>query len=168
MLPKGRATRPVRQEERVENRMTQSGGENLRIPGTLRPGPRIEGHRIQRDEEQNAYVIDQKLIACTPTEYRVLTLLLEQADHCVLFAQLQTQFQDEPLNDAAQLKQTRTRIIHLMSDLRAKIWALGLDIVAVMNYGYILLSRPQDQRSLPDQRRADPAASGNEAEQHAG
>ncbi|HEU5377253.1 MAG TPA: helix-turn-helix domain-containing protein [Ktedonobacteraceae bacterium] len=144
--------------------MAQPGGENLRIPGALRPGPRIEGHSIQRDEEQNAYIIDQKLIACTPTEYRVLTLLLEQADHCVLFAQLWEQFQDEPLNDAAQLKQARTRIIHLMSDLRAKIWALGLDIVAVMNYGYILLSRPQGYKSLPDQRGTDPAASAEETE----
>lgn len=147
--------------------MTQPG-ENSRIPGALRPGPRIEGHSIQQDEEQNAYVIDQKLIACTPTEYRVLTLLLEQADRCVLFAQLWEQFQDEPLNDAAQLKQVRTRIIHLMSDLRAKIWALGLDVVAVMNYGYILLSRPPDHRSLPTDRGADLAASVDETEQHAG
>ena len=123
-------------------RMTQPGGEtqSARIPGGLLPGPHVEGHSIQRDEEKYAFLIDQKLITCTPTEYRVLALLLEQAGRCVPYAQLGAQFQDEPLTDAAHLKQARIRIIHLMSDLRAKIWALGLDIVAVMNTGYILLS----------------------------
>lgn len=147
--------------------MTQLGEENTGAPGALRPGPRIEGHSIQRDEEQKAYVIDQTLIACTPTEYQVLTLLLEQADRCVPFAQIWAQFQDGPLTDAAQRKQTRIRIIHLMSDLRAKIWALGLDIVAVMNYGYILLLRPQEPDGLPGNQGTAPAASGEEAKQRA-
>lgn len=119
--------------------MTQPG-EKTRIVGGLLPGPHVEGYSIQRDEGQHAFLIDQNLVTCTPTEYRVLTLLLEQADRCVPYAQLSAQLQDEPLNDATHLKQMRTRIIHLMSDLRAKIWALGLDIAAVMNTGYILLS----------------------------
>ncbi|HEU5376894.1 MAG TPA: hypothetical protein VFV38_15770 [Ktedonobacteraceae bacterium] len=132
--------------------MTHPGEENVRAPGGLLPGPRIEGHSIQRDEEQKIYVIDQKLITCTPIEYRVLTLLLEQADRCVPFALLWTAFQDESLTDATQIKQARIRLIHLMSHLRAKIWALGLDIVAVMNTGYLLLSQPQASRASPAER----------------
>jgi hypothetical protein len=143
MLPNWEVHESITQRK-YGNRMAQLGGENTHVPGALRPGPQMEGHSIQRDERQHAYVIDQVLIACTPAEYRILTLLLEQADRLVPFAQLWAQLQDEPLVDAAQIKQARTRIIHLMSDLRAKIWALGLDIVAVMNYGYILVSHPQE------------------------
>lgn len=147
--------------------MTQPGEEQTGVPGALCQGPRIEGHHIQRDEEQHAYVIDQKLITCTPTEYRVLTLLLEQADRCVPFARLWAQCQDGPLIDAAQIKQARIRIIHLMSDLRIKIWVLGLDIVSVMNYGYILLSQTQELDVSPGDRRTASAGSGEGAEQRA-
>ncbi len=127
--------------------MTQPDGEtqNVRIPGGLLPVPPVAGHSIQRDEAQHAFLIDQKLITCTRTEYRVLALLLERADRCVSYTQLSAQCQDELLTDAAQIKQARIRIMHVMSDLRSKIWALGLDIVAVMNTGYILFSLPMQE-----------------------
>jgi len=114
--------------------------QGTRVAGGLLPGPHVEGYSIQRDEGQHAFLIDHNLVTCTPTEYRLLELLLEQADRCVPYAQLSAHLQGEPVADTTHLTQTRTRIIHLMSDLRAKIWALGLDIAAVMNTGYILLS----------------------------
>ena len=148
--------------------MTRAGEKKRHLPGALRPGPWIEGHTIQRDEEHKVYVIDQHVIACTPTEYRILTLLLEQADRCVPFAQLWAHGQDGPLTDAVQRKQIRTRIIHVISDVRAKMWASGLDIVAVMNYGYLLLSRPHAQGPLARDQGAPSAERGKEAEPEAG
>jgi DNA-binding winged helix-turn-helix (wHTH) protein len=133
--------------------MTQPGEktQETRSAGGLLPGPRVEGYSIQRDEGQHAFLINQTLVHCTPTEYHILELLLEQADRCVSYAQLSAHVQGEPVTDPAHLTHTRTRIIHLMSDLRAKIWALGLDIAAVMNTGYILLSsRTHAPASLRD------------------
>lgn len=121
-------------------------------PGELLPGPQIAGYSVQRDEAQHTFVINRKLVACTPAQYRVLALLLEQADRCVPYAHLIAQLQDGPSADATQIKQVRNRLMHLMSDLRTKIWALGLDIVAVMNTGYMLLSQPP-QPVVPDTRR---------------
>jgi DNA-binding response OmpR family regulator len=132
--------------------MTQPRRETrgVRDAGGLQPGPHVAGHRIQRDEAQHALVIDQTLIACTPTEYQVLALLLEQANQCVPYAQFLTLMQETQLTEAAQIKQARIRLMHLMSDLRAKIWPLGLDIVAVMNTGYLLLSsRAEVQSASP-------------------
>src|SRR5581483_11747331 len=99
---------------------------------------------------------------------RVLTLLLEHADRCVPFAQLWAQFQEEPLNDAAQRKLARSRIIHVISDVRAKIWASGLDIVAVMNYGYILLSHLQEHGPLSLDQGVPSPDGGKEAEPDVG
>ena len=147
--------------------MTQPGEktQEARLAGGLLPGPRVEGYSIQRDEGQHAFLIDQTLVHCTPTEYRILELLLEQADRCVSYAQLSAHVQGGPMTDPAQLKQAHTRITHLMSDLRAKIWALGLDIAAVMNTGYILLSsRTHEPAALRD--RGHPReVEGEEAEQ---
>lgn len=114
------------------------------IPGSLLLGPHVAGHVVQRDEERHAFVIDQQLILCTPTEYRVLTLLLEQVDRCVRYAHLIAQCQEEPSSSAVQRKQDRTRLMHLVSDVRSKIWVFDWDIVAVMNTGYILLSSRAD------------------------
>ena len=109
-------------------------------PGELLPGPHVAGHHIQRDESQHTFLIDQKIIVCTPVEYRLLALLLSQADRCVPYAQLVAQFQEEPLTSAALLRQAKTKVIHLISDIRLKTWSLDLEIVNVMNVGYILLS----------------------------
>ena len=108
--------------------------------GGLLPGPQVAGHSVQRDESQYMFLIDQNIIACTPTEYRLLALLLTQADRCVTYAQLIAQFQEELPTDAASLKQAKAKVIHLVSDVRLKIWSLGLEVVSVMGVGYILLS----------------------------
>jgi DNA-binding response OmpR family regulator len=123
------------------------------ISDHLIPEPSLAGHSIQRDERQHAFLIDQHLIACTPTEYRLLALLLEQADRCVLFAQLIAQFQEEPCMDAALLQRARNKLMHVISDLRAKVWASGLDIASVMGVGYILLSSQPEEMALPADER---------------
>lgn len=115
-------------------------------PRQLRPGPCVANHRIQRDDDQHLLVIDHTILSCTPTEYRVLTLLLEQADRCVPYAHfMQRLSPGSPPTDAAQRKQARIRLMHLMSHLRSKVWVFGLDIVAVMNVGYLLLSSSEQE-----------------------
>jgi DNA-binding response OmpR family regulator len=112
--------------------------EQSRITSIVRPGPVVPGHTIQYYEDQHAWIIDQMLIPCSASEYLCLKLLLEQANRCVPFALFLRSLQ-ETISSEAQ-KPTRMRIAHVVSSLRAKIWASGLDIVSVMNVGYILLS----------------------------
>jgi DNA-binding response OmpR family regulator len=122
----------------------------------LQPLPPVAGHSVQQDESQHTFLIDQKIIACTPVEYRLLALLLSQADRCVSYAQLIAQFQEGPLTDARMFKQARIKVIHLISDLRSKLWSLGLDVVCVMNVGYILLSSgTENTLSLEKNERVD-------------
>jgi hypothetical protein len=105
----------------------------------LRPGPDLPGHSVQHYEDQHAWVIDQTLIPCTVAEYHCLKLLLERANRCVPFASFLSMQEIFP-TVSTDPKQERLRVAHMMSILRAKIWASGLDIVSVMNIGYILLS----------------------------
>jgi DNA-binding response OmpR family regulator len=122
--------------------MTSVGREmpHAGIPGSLLLGPHVAGHLVQRDEARHAFVIDQQLLLCTPMGYRVLMLLLEQVDRCVPYAQLFARCQDTPSSETVLLRQTRMRMVHLISDLRPKIWVFNWDIVAVMGTGYMLLS----------------------------
>lgn len=115
----------------------QERGQRTRM---LRPGPTVPGHTIQADEEHHTWVIDQILIPCSEPEYRCLKLLLEQADRCVPFAHFLRSLQETALPSSEGQKQARMRIAHLVSNLRTKIWATGLDIASVMNVGYLLLS----------------------------
>lgn len=99
-------------------------------------------HIILRDEDHHFFLIDQRCIACTPAQYRVLKLLLEHAFQCVPYARLLAQARDQPLTASTTgvpPKQARLQIMHLISDLRAKLWVGGLDIVAVMGTGYMLV-----------------------------
>ena len=107
----------------------------------LLPGPPIAGHSIQRDESQHVFLIDENIVVCTPVQYRLLALLLSQADRCVPYRRLLAQLQD----DLPMSLKTKTKLIHLISDIRSKLWPLGLDIVSVLNVGYILLSSETEQ-----------------------
>lgn len=121
--------------------MAQQGDAHKSQDFALIPGPPVAGHTIQRNEAQHVYVLDDRLIRCSPSEYRILTELLEQVDRYVPYARLI----EEPLANAMQRRKARTRMMHVMSKLRSKVWASGLDIVAVVNYGYILVSQVQEQ-----------------------
>lgn len=113
--------------------------------GTLRDFLPIFGHTIQYNEEQRIFVIDHnRIISCTPSEYRAFALLCEQAGQCVSYLSLFTHIQGEKGSQPGTPKQARSRTMYLVSDLRAKIWPCGLDIVAVMGTGYILLAK-QDE-----------------------
>ncbi len=117
--------------------------------GPLCDGPPIPGHRLQYDEAQHIWVIDQVLLCCSASEYQCLSILFACVNRCVPFAQLLASLQEMPGALSADSKQERMRIAHLMSTLRPKIWAFGMDIVSVMKVGYLLLSETQES-GLPD------------------
>lgn len=106
-------------------------------------GPPVSGHSIQHHELQHIWIIDQTLLTCSRSEYRCLEILLEHVNQCVPFAQLAVQCQTIPSTEVIWDLQTRRKVWHVMSRLRTKVWALGLDIVCVIHVGYILLSEAQ-------------------------
>ena len=127
--------------------MTHSDDEASSAHVGMLPGPEVAGHRIQRDEQGAAFLIDQNMVYCSRIEYKLLLLLLENADRHVRYAQLVRCMDDLLSTDPRMLKQARNRLMHHMSELRNKIWAAGLDIASVMTIGYILLStHEEDER----------------------
>ena len=148
------------QNERASERQMENVREvkpQERRTRQVRPGPAVPGHRIQYDEEHHIWLIDQVLISCSVSEYQCLKLLLEGVNRCVPFAHLLVSLQETPCASSADSKQERMRIAHLMSTLRPKIWALGLDIVSVVNVGYLLLSGAQES-SVSSQESLSPDA----------
>lgn len=126
------------------------------VSGTLQPGPTVPGHTIQSNEQLATWIIDQTLLACSPTGYRCLKLLLEQAERCVPYAHFIAQVQEAPLVETRVQKQTRMRVAHIMSNLRAKLWPLGLDIGSVMGVGYILLRAEEAAPSIEECEKLHP------------
>ena len=134
-------------------------GETLAVGQTndaLHPGPSVPGHTIQYNEQQHTWIIDQTLLPCSPTGYACLRLLLEQAERCVPYAHFIAQFQEAPLAEARAHKQARMKVAHVMSNLRAKLWPLGLDIGSVMGVGYILLREEEAVPSLEESEKPYP------------
>ncbi|HEU5383739.1 MAG TPA: hypothetical protein VFV38_50715 [Ktedonobacteraceae bacterium] len=66
--------------------------------------------------------------------------------YAYLIAQL---YPGSPTLDVAQRKQARIRLMRLMSQLRSKVWVFDLDIVAVMNVRYLLLSSSEQEMASP-------------------
>jgi DNA-binding response OmpR family regulator len=123
----------VREREQTYRRMR---GMSLKLV----QGPSLPGHAVQWDERYGVLYIDQTLIPCTPTEFRVLKLLLLQNERRVSSQELIAQFDEQTLEDAVLARAARSKLARLMSSLRAKIWTCGLDIVSLMGYGYMLVN----------------------------
>ena len=102
--------------------------------------PAVAGHRIQYHERLCMFQVDHKVVACTPLEYRLFSCLLDHAEQCVTYEQLLFDLGEELPSRLIERKHARNRLTHTVSGLRTKIWPRGLDIVAVMGVGYILLS----------------------------
>lgn len=107
----------------------------------FQPGPAVAGHRVQYDEDRHFWVIDELLIVCSVLQYHCLKMLLEEADRCVPFDRLLTGLPgSSPSSGGTAGRHARARLAHLVSRVRAKIWASGLEIVSVVNVGYLLRS----------------------------
>jgi DNA-binding response OmpR family regulator len=102
-------------------------------PEPPQDGPNLSGHRIQRYDAQRTLVVDGRLIRFTPTEYRLLLLLLEPGDHRVSFARL-VQGAFSCTVDASTLHMLEYHIDHI----RSKVRPVGLDVYRIVRYGYLL------------------------------
>lgn len=132
----------VRKREQTYRRMR---GLNL----TLVAGPPLVGHEVQWDERYHTLSIDQTLILCTPTEFRLLKLLLEQSEHGVSSQHLIAQFDHAAFEDLTCARDAKKKLTRLMCSIRAKLWVCNLDVVSMMGYGYMLLNYATRSESAP-------------------
>ncbi len=100
----------------------------------------LHGHQVQHSDTQHVVIIDGVVVPCTPTEYGLLVPLLYHAGEAVQYTHLLSMQGQQPLTRSIRLSLTR----HI-SRLRARLWPFGLDIVCLIGYGYLLLSRPNGQ-----------------------
>lgn len=102
--------------------------------------PRLQDHQVWYNDQQHLLIVDGVVIACTPSEYDVLLLLLQAAGEPVPFARLVYQDAHRPLALGP-----RHRLSQRVSRLRMRLWPLGLDILCLTGFGYMLLTRPSEQ-----------------------
>jgi len=100
----------------------------------------LHGHQVQHSDTQHVVIIDGVVVPCTPTEYGLLVLLLYNAGEAVQYTHLLGMSRQQLLTRSIRLSLTR----HI-SRLRARLWPFGLDIVCLIGYGYLLLSRSNEQ-----------------------
>ena len=102
--------------------------------------PLMQEHQVWYNDQQHLLIVDSVVIACTPSEYDVLLRLLRAAGEPVPFARLV--YRDAQRTLALG---PRHRLSQRVSRLRARIWPLGLDILCLTGYGYLLLARSDEQ-----------------------
>ena len=95
---------------------------------------------MQYSDTQHLLIIDGAVVPCTPTEYDLLLPLLKHAGEPVPFARLLGMQRQKTLT-----RGIRCGLTQQMSRLRARLWPFGLDILCLNNYGYLLLSRSNEQ-----------------------
>jgi hypothetical protein len=89
--------------------------------------PQLQGHQVLYDDVQHVVILDGAIIVFTPVEYSLLLHLLNMPQQQLLSASMRR-----------SLKQR-------MSQLRPRLWPFGLDILCLHDYGYLLLSRSDEQ-----------------------
>ncbi len=110
----------------------------------------IQGHRIQGLAERALFLVDGQLaVLCTGLEYRLaLHLLRAGSDHPVREQRLR-----------AALSLNRRSLGKLVTTLRRKLFVpLGLEIVTIPRYGYLLLEREERETATPSWGSVPPAS----------
>ena len=102
--------------------------------------PQLQGHQVHYSNVQHLVIIDGAIVPCTPTEYNLLLLLLFHAGEAVPYTRLLGISGQQFLTHS-----TRHSLIQHMSNLRARLCPLGLDLACLTGYGYLLLSKPKGQ-----------------------
>lgn len=102
--------------------------------------PQLQEHQVWYNDQQHLLIVDSVVIDCTPSEYDVLLLLLRAAGEPVPFARLV--YRDAQRSLALG---PRHRLSQRVSRLRARLWPLGLDVLCLTGFGYMLLTRPGEQ-----------------------
>jgi DNA-binding response OmpR family regulator len=112
--------------------------------------PQLKEHQVQYSDAQHLLLIDGVVLPCTPGEYNLLIPLLKHAGEPVSFSSLLGR-QGRPMQ--ALTRGIRRGLTQQMSRLRSRLWPFGLDILCLNSYGYLLLSRLDEQA---DEREASP------------
>jgi len=102
--------------------------------------PQLQEHQVWYNDQLHLLIVDSVVIDCTPSEYDVLLLLLRAAGEPVPFARLA--YRDAHRTLALG---PRHRLSQRVSRLRARLWPLGLDILCLTGFGYMLLTRSSEQ-----------------------
>jgi len=102
--------------------------------------PQLQGHHVQHSDAQHLLLIDGAVVPCTPGEYDLLMPLLKCAGEPVSFPRLLGKHGRQTLT-----RGIRRGLTQQMSRLRARLWPFGLDILCLNSYGYLLLSRSNEQ-----------------------
>lgn len=103
-------------------------------------GPSIRGHAISHIDALSILEVDGVAIAFTPTEYRLVIVLLQQLeklqntsnDHIDLFVSY------DHLLQAGHLA-SRSLLAKHVYNASAKLWTAGLSIARVDGYGYTIV-----------------------------
>ncbi len=103
-------------------------------------GPKIRGHSISHIDALSVLEVDGVAIAFTPTEYRIVILLLEQLEKLQnasnelidLFVSF------DALQGATRLA-NRSLLSKHIYNASGKLWNAGLSIARVDGYGYVIV-----------------------------
>jgi DNA-binding response OmpR family regulator len=101
----------------------------------------INGMQVKRDDEHATVIVDNCLLRFTPTEYKLVRLLLTDSvvPEASLFAALSLQKTDKT---AAKL------LTKYINKIRGKLAAHGVCLSRVHGYGYMLLPNQEEDLSL--------------------
>lgn len=102
--------------------------------------PQLQGHLVQHSDVMHLLIVDSIIVPCTPSEYDLLMPLLKHAGEPVQFSRLLGKHGRQTLT-----RGIRRGLTQQMSRLRARLWPYGLDILCLNSYGYLLLSRSNEQ-----------------------
>ena len=95
----------------------------------------IGGSTLFANDVSRVLVVNQQVIALTPTEYALLKLLLQQPGTPVSFeALIQAAF---PADSHERDNGSRLLARHI-TNIRPKLWETPLNIHGVINFGYVL------------------------------
>jgi DNA-binding response OmpR family regulator len=102
--------------------------------------PQLQGHLVQHTDAFHLLIIDSIIVPCTPSEYDLLMPLLKHAGEPVPFSCLLGKHGRQALT-----RGIRRGLTQQMSRLRGRLWPFDLDILCINSYGYLLLSRSNEQ-----------------------
>ena len=104
----------------------------------------IQGHRVFCSDAYRFVLIDELVVTCGPSEYRVLRPLLDHPDRLVRLDVLAASFNRQ--ND----RQTQRYLARVISRLRVKLWPFDFDILCLSGHGYLLLTQAEPtEESMP-------------------
>lgn len=99
----------------------------------------MQEHQVWYNDQQHLLIVDSVVIDCAPSEYDVLLLLLRATGEPVPFARLVYRDLHRPLALGP-----RHRLSQRISRLRGLLWPVGLDILCLTGFGYMLLNRSNE------------------------